>query len=39
VSRYGKLDVFEVEVCINCGWHHLLVSYVLSTNASTSKGG
>jgi len=37
-ARYGELDVFEVEVCINCQWHHLLVSYVLNTNASTSSG-
>lgn len=38
-TRYGELDVFEVEVCINCGWHHLLVSYVLDATASTSKDG
>ena len=39
VARYGELDVFEVEVCVNCGWHHLLVSYVLTPDASASNDG
>lgn len=38
-TRYGELDVFEVEVCINCGWHHLLVSYVLTASAASTNEG
>jgi hypothetical protein len=37
-ARYGELDVFEVEVCINCHWHHLVTSYVLAPDASASNG-
>lgn len=39
VTRYGELDVFEVEVCVNCHWHHLRVSYVLTPDASAREGG
>ncbi|MEY3408239.1 MAG: hypothetical protein RL038_1300 [Actinomycetota bacterium] len=27
--NHGFLKVFHVEVCIGCGWNHVLVSYVL----------
>ena len=26
-KRYGELGVYVVEVCPDCGWHHLLESY------------
>jgi len=29
LERYGDLDVYTVEVCPSCGWHHLVESYVL----------
>lgn len=37
-DRYGELDVFEVEVCVNCHWHHLRVSYVQTPHTSASNG-
>jgi hypothetical protein len=27
LRRAGDCKVYEVEVCIDCGWHHLLESY------------
>lgn len=29
VKRFGDLNVFTVEVCIGCHWHHLLESFWL----------
>jgi hypothetical protein len=28
-ERHGDLTVYTVEVCTDCGWHHLLESYLL----------
>ncbi|MFA9443861.1 DUF5318 family protein [Egicoccus sp. AB-alg6-2] len=28
-ERYGDLDVYTVEVCIACHWHHLVESFLL----------
>lgn len=27
--QFGFLDVYLVEVCVDCGWNHLLVTYTL----------
>lgn len=29
VKRFGDLNVFTVEVCLGCHWHHLLESFWL----------
>ncbi|MCL1838170.1 MAG: DUF5318 domain-containing protein [Propionibacteriaceae bacterium] len=28
-SEYGEFKVFVVEVCVECGWNHLINSYLL----------
>jgi hypothetical protein len=28
-SEYGEFKVFVVEVCLECGWNHLVHSYIL----------
>ncbi|GGI03215.1 DUF5318 family protein [Egicoccus halophilus] len=28
-ERYGDLDVYTVEVCVLCHWHHLVESFLL----------
>ncbi|MCL1839007.1 MAG: DUF5318 domain-containing protein [Propionibacteriaceae bacterium] len=28
-SEYGEFKVFVVEVCVECGWNHLIHSYLL----------
>ena len=28
-ERYGDLDVYTVEVCTACHWHHLVESFLL----------
>lgn len=28
-ERYGDLDVYTVEVCVACHWHHLVESFLL----------
>ncbi len=38
VERYGDLDVYTVEVCLACAWHHLLESYALPTGGSSQVG-
>jgi len=27
--EYGSFDVYVVEVCVECGWNHLVVTFVL----------
>ena len=33
-ERYGDLDVYTVEVCTGCAWHHLLESFRLLARGS-----
>lgn len=33
-ERYGDLDVYTVEVCVQCNWHHLVESYRLLARGS-----
>jgi hypothetical protein len=28
-SEYGEFTVYTVEVCVECGWNHIVESYVL----------
>lgn len=37
-ARYGELDVFDVEVCVNCHWHHLRESYIYAPNSAAHNG-
>jgi hypothetical protein len=32
-QRYGDLNVYTVEVCTDCGWHHLRESFWLGREA------
>lgn len=27
IEKHGDVRIYEVEVCVDCHWHHLLVSY------------
>jgi hypothetical protein len=29
VARFGRFTVYQVEVCLDCGWNHLLRTFVL----------
>ncbi len=38
-DRYGELQVYTVEVCLACHWHHLLESYLYDvTDPDASHG-
>ena len=34
VERHGDLDVYTVEVCPRCRWHHLIESFLLVARGS-----
>lgn len=38
-DRYGELEVYIVEVCIACRWHHLLESFLLTDPATDVSTG
>jgi hypothetical protein len=39
-QRYSEFTCYEVEVCLECHWNHLVRSYVMGTaQASKTSGG
>lgn len=37
-ASYAEFTVYVVEVCRDCGWNHLLVSYVLGCGEPRARG-
>lgn len=37
-ARYAEFTVYVVEVCRDCGWNHLTVSYVLGSAQPRQRG-
>lgn len=37
-KRYGALNVYTVEICIDCRWHHLLEAYWLGSRKAAETG-
>jgi hypothetical protein len=33
-SEFGEFRVYEVEICNDCGWNHLVTSYLLGDGIS-----